>query len=347
MFKKLKIKEVKKETNDAVSVSFDISTDLSKEFSYCSGQYITIKKEINGEEIRRSYSLSSCPTENDFRIGVKKIEGGKMSSFLNDSAKAGDEVEVMLPTGNFLLTNALDHSIGFAAGSGITPIISMIKTVLKTGGSYTLFYVNKTSKDIIFKSELDSLKINFPDRFNIQYIYSREDTGNPLFKGRIDKEKCNNLMRSNLNLLKADGFYMCGPEEMIKDVSDTLEELGVAKTKIHFELFTTPVQEKIETTISDFLGDSQVKVIMDGEEFDFKLNGEGKTVLDAAIEHGIDAPFSCKGAVCCTCKAKVLEGKVIMEMNYSLSDEEVEEGYVLTCQSHPASKKVVIDYDVT
>jgi len=347
MFKKLKVKEVKRETNDAVSVVFDVSSELKDEFKYQSGQYVTLKKDIGGEDVRRAYSLSSSPQEDDYRIGVKKIDGGKMSSFLNDNLSVGDELEVMPPKGNFLLTNKSAHSVGFAAGSGITPIISMVKTVLQADGTFTLFYVNKTSNEVIFKSELDNLKESYPDHFNLKYIYTREDVGDPILSGRIDKDKCNNLMKANMELLKADGFYMCGPEEMIINVSDALKELGVDKEKIHFELFTASVNKEENSVISDFLGESQVRVIMDGEEFDFELSGEGDSILDAAIENGADAPFSCKGAVCCTCKAKVIEGKAIMEMNYSLSDDEVEEGYILTCQAHPASEKLVVDYDVT
>ncbi|MCO6499720.1 MAG: 2Fe-2S iron-sulfur cluster binding domain-containing protein [Vicingus serpentipes] len=348
MFKKLKVKEVKKETNNAISIVFDVSADLKDEFNYQSGQYVTVKKNIDGEDVRRAYSLSSSPDEEDYRIGVKKIEGGKMSSFLNDNLSVGDELDVMPPKGNFLLNSTSAHSVGFAAGSGITPIISMIKSVLKANGTFTLFYVNKTSGDIIFKSELDALKNDYPNNFHLNYIYTREETGNQFFEGRINKEKCNELMKSDLDLLKADGFYMCGPEEMIVGITSSLKELGVNESKIHFELFTASSKTaEVPVVSSRFSGESQVRVIMDGEEFDFELSGDGDFILDAAIEHGADAPFSCKGAVCCTCKAKVIEGKAIMEMNYSLSDEEVEEGYILTCQAHPASEKVVVDYDVT
>ena len=348
MFSKLKVQEIKQETSDTVSIVFEISYDLKSDFNYQSGQYITIKKEVAGEEVRRAYSLCSSPIENDFRIGVKKVENGKMSTFLNEKLNVGDELEVMRPSGNFVIDNMNSNVVAFAAGSGITPILSMVKSVLNSNGFFTLFYGNKTSKDIIFKNELDTLKSEYSNNFNLHYIYSREEMGDTLYKGRINKEKCTLLMKENLECLKSDGFYMCGPEEMITDVSSSLKELGVNESKIHFELFTVPTSrdEVKEKTFSDFSGDSQVTVIMDGDEFEFELNAAGDFVLDAAMNAGADAPFSCKGAVCCTCKAQVVEGKATMEMNYSLSEAEVEDGFILTCQAHPASEKLVVDYDV-
>ncbi len=353
-FKKLKVKEIRTETPDTVSISLEIPSELKSEFNYQSGQYITIKKEVDGEEIRRAYSLSSSPFEDDFRIGVKKMMNGKMSSFLNEKLKIGDVLDVLPPLGNFKINNLSSNSVGFAAGSGITPLLSMIKSVLKSNGKFSLFYGNKTAKDVIFRNELSNLKNQFPNHFSLYYMYSKQNAENPLLEGRINKEKANLLIKENLELLKADGFYLCGPEDMVKNVSDSLKEFGVKENKIHFELFLAPQikneknQKSNPITIeSDFLGESHVTVLMDGDEFKFNLKANGSSVLDAAIEAGADVPFSCKGAVCCTCKAKVLEGKVTMKLNYSLSDAEVKEGYILTCQSHPVSEKVIIDYDVT
>ena len=347
-FKKLKVREIRKETADAVSISFEIPSELKAEFNYQAGQYITIKKDVDAEEIRRSYSLSSSPLEDDFRIGVKKIKNGKMSSFLNEELKVGEVLEVLSPSGNFKIDNLSSNFVGFAAGSGITPLLSMIKSVINSGGKFTLFYGNKTPNDVIFKNELDSLKEQFFNQFSLHYIYSKISVGNPLFEGRINKEKTKLLIKENIELIKADGFYLCGPGEMLKNISDSLKELGVNENKIHFELFTAPlINENNQNPKSDFFGESHITVLMDGDEFEFDLKGDGKFILDAAIDAGADAPFSCKGAVCCTCKAKVIEGKVHMELNYSLSDAEVKEGYILTCQSHPASDKVVVDYDVT
>lgn len=345
-FKQIKVSEVKKETVDTVSVAFEVPED----FNYVSGQYITIKHMIDGEDIRRSYSLCSAPHENDFRVAVKKIEAGKMSSFLNTELKAGDILELMPPMGNFTLTPSNDkHFVAFAAGSGITPIISMIKSVLANSDSrFTLYYGNKTEDATIFKTELNSLASEYGDRLILNYVYSRQESTNKLFEGRISRAKFEEFVRENLEILKADAFFMCGPEQMITEVSEGLEYLGVAKEKIHFELFTTPTinSKEVEQSISDFDGDAQITVIMDGDEFEFELNSSGDYILDAAMNQGVDAPFSCKGAVCCTCKAQVIEGKAVMDMNYALSDEEVAEGFILTCQSRPASEKLVVDFDV-
>lgn len=346
-FKQIKVTEVKKETADTVSVAFEAPQD----FNYISGQYITIKHIIDGEDVRRSYSLCSAPHENDFRVAVKKIEAGKMSAFLNNGLKAGDVLEIMPPMGNFVLTPTDNkHYVAFAAGSGITPIISMVKSVLTNSNSkFTLYYGNKKDESTIFKSELDLLKKENAESFTLNYIYTEQESVNKLFEGRISKTKFEEFVRENLEILKADAFFMCGPEQMIREVSEGLEYLGVVKEKIHFELFTTPIINAEPTKAileSDFSGTSQVTVIMDGDEIEFELESAGNTILDAAMDKGVDAPFSCKGAVCCTCKAQVIEGKAVMEMNYALSDAEVEEGFILTCQAHPASDKLVVDFDV-
>ncbi|MCB9365414.1 MAG: 2Fe-2S iron-sulfur cluster binding domain-containing protein [Flavobacteriales bacterium] len=351
LFKKVKVVDVRKETDNAVSVAFEVGEESKDDFAYKSGQYITIRKEINGQEVRRSYSLSSAPFENEYRIAIKRIPSGLMSSFFNHELEVGEELDLMVPQGNFVLVPENDkHYVGFAAGSGITPVISMIKSVLvNTNSKYTLFYGNKTEKLTIFKKELDELKSIYGERFNLYYIYSQQSGTDKLFEGRINRLKFDAIIKNNIELLKANGFFLCGPEDMIHDVSEGLEYLGIGRTKIHYELFTVPVKPTESQIIvdSDYVGTSKVTVIMDGEEVEFELAADGDFILDASIDHGIDAPFSCKGAVCCTCKAQVIEGKAIMEMNYSLSDAEVEEGFILTCQSHPASEKLVVDFDVT
>lgn len=349
LFKLVKVKDVRKETDEAISIAFDV--DSRNEYSYQSGQYITIKKNVNGEEIRRSYSLCSAPFENDFRVVVKKIENGRMSTYLNQSIKIGDELEIMTPAGNFVPKNFNASLIGIAAGSGITPIFSILKSVLKAGGNFTLYYGNVNEASTIYKKEIDQLVAAHPSQLTVVYTFDEGNNANlpEINCGRIDDKKMNQFIQQNPNLLKADGFYICGPEAMINNANETLRYVGVAPEKIHFELFTAPTKKDDNTPkfVSDFKGTSQVTVLMDGEEFEFELASNGKFILDASIEHGVDAPFSCKGAVCCTCKAKVLEGKVHMVMNYSLSQEEVKQGYILTCQSHPASEKLVVDYDVT
>ena len=349
-FHSLKVKEIVKETNDTVSVSFQVHEDLKEAYAFTPGQYLTLKLTINNEEQRRSYSICSSSAE-DITVAVKRVENGLVSSYLNEVLKENDEMEVMTPEGNFTLETDQAKKrkfVGFAAGSGITPIMSMIKELSmdETETVFTLFYSNKMESDVIFKHQLDKLA---GDNFKINYIYTRQKLNNPLLEGRIDKSKATELIKADLSCLNADAFYLCGPEEMIFNVKSALEEFGVLNTKIKFELFTTPVlmaeKPKQQEADENFDGEALVTVIYDDEEIDFNLNKDGDTILDAAMDNDVDVPFSCKGAVCCTCKAKVTEGKVIMDANYALSDQEVEDGYVLACQSHPASAKVTLDFD--
>ena len=349
IFHSLKVIDIKNETSDTVSVAFEIPEGGKSTFDFTSGQYLTLKFNINGNEERRSYSMCSSPFSGEpIRIAVKRVDKGLVSNHINDVIKVGDQIEVMSPQGNFTLETSLEQKtyVAFAAGSGITPIWSMIKSVLdnEPGSKFVLFYGNKTSDSTIFKNEIDSLT---GDRLSVYHILSREETGNSITNGRIDKNKATELLKSNLDLLKSKAFFMCGPEEMIFNVKDVLQTLGVSEDKIKFELFTTPVllaAEK-EVEVSNFTGTAKVKVIYDEEETEFELASVGENVLEAAMRNDVDAPFSCKGAVCCTCKAKVTEGKMIMDANYALSDEEVAEGFVLACQAHPASENVVIDFD--
>jgi len=351
-FYKLRVAEIRRETEDAVSVAFNIDDEFKSAFNYQPGQYLTLKFLINGVEERRSYSLCSSPFQDELmRVAVKKVENGKVSTYINEHLNQGDEVEVMTPQGNFVLDvneNNEKLYVAFASGSGITPILSMINSVLikENNSRFVLFYGNRSPEQTIFKSQLDQL---LGDRLTVQYIYSRTEGSDELYTGRIDKEKANLLLRGDIDLLRAEGFYLCGPEEMILNVSNSLKEFDVNKEKIFYELFTTPVlfaeKENVQKEDSDFAGQAKIKVICDDEEVEFDLDSDGDVILDAAIEYDLDLPFSCKGGVCCTCKAKVVEGKVTMDANYALSDAEVEEGFVLTCQAHPASSYVVVDYD--
>jgi len=351
-FYKLRVAEIRRETEDAVSVAFNIDDEFKSAFNYQPGQYLTLKFLINGVEERRSYSLCSSPFQDELmRVAVKKVENGKVSTYINEHLNEGDEVEVMTPQGNFVLDvneNNEKLYVAFASGSGITPILSMINSVLikENNSRFVLFYGNRSPEQTIFKSQLDQL---LGDRLTVQYIYSRTEGSDELYTGRIDKEKANLLLRGDIDLLRAEGFYLCGPEEMILNVSNSLKEFDVNKEKIFYELFTTPVlfaeKENVQKEDSDFAGQAKIKVICDDEEVEFDLDSDGDVILDAAIEYDLDLPFSCKGGVCCTCKAKVVEGKVTMDANYALSDAEVEEGFVLTCQAHPASSYVVVDYD--
>jgi ring-1,2-phenylacetyl-CoA epoxidase subunit PaaE len=354
-FHKLTIADIKNETPDTVSVAFHLNDEQKTQFKYLSGQYLTLAFVINGNELRRSYSLCSSFYSNELiRVAVKKVENGIVSTYINEQLKVGDVVDVMPPQGNFVLDVSADNSksyVAFAAGSGITPIMSMIKSVIseEPSSQFHLFYGNKDADNTIFKSDIDGL---LNSNLKVTYVYSRDSNVQDLYYGRLNAEKVNLLLRSNLDCLKADAFFLCGPEQMIFDTTNTLKSLGIADNKIHFELFTTPVLlmgDKKDIQVEqdeDFDGDSVVTVICDDEEFEFELSADGDTILDAAMDNDADVPFSCKGAVCCTCKAKVLEGKVTMDANYALSDKEVEDGFVLSCQSHPASSSVKLDFDL-
>lgn len=353
-FHSLKVSDVRKETEDTVSIAFDVPSDLKNDYTFKSGQYLTLRATVNGEDIRRSYSLCSAPHEGEWRVAVKQVENGKFSSYANNEIKVGQSMEVMTPTGNFIVTPDKNNSrsiVLFAAGSGITPVLSIAKTILheEPKSDVTLFYGNKGFNSIIFREELEALKNQFMDRLRIIHVLSRESLGNAIQKGRIDKAKGTELFKAFLAGTNPDAAYICGPEEMILGVKDALVEEGMAPEQVHFELFTTPggAAKKTESTVSNEEQEiaAKVTVIIDGDEMDINLSSKGQTILDAAQNAGADLPFACKGGVCCTCKAKVLEGSVRMNVNYALEKDEVEAGFVLTCQAHPTSETVVVSFD--
>jgi len=355
-FHPLKIKKIRKETPDCVSLVFEVPAILQEEFRFEQGQNITLKKVIDGEELRRSYSICAAPFENELKVAVKKLEGGKFSSYANDILKEGDELDVLPPTGKF--NTRLDplnrkQYLAFVAGSGITPLLSIIKTTLQSepGSSFTLVYGNRSRSSIVFFEELEGLKNRYLHRFNLINVLSREKTDAPLNFGRIDENKLKDLSKM-IRYETMDDFFVCGPEDMIFCVKDFLEKAGVDKKKIHFELFTTPGQKKMavdsrQSAVDDSGPKSKITIKLDGRSFDFYLPFSSDTsILDAALKQGADLPFACKGGVCCTCKARLLEGEVDMDVNWGLEHEEVEQGYILTCQSHPKTEKVVVDFDV-
>lgn len=353
-FHTLKVKTIKKETADCVSVSFTVPELLQKEFEFEQGQNITIKKNIDGEEIRRSYSICAAPFENDLKVAVKKVEGGKFSTYANEVLKEGDELEVLPPTGKFnckLQTANCKQYVAFAAGSGITPILSIIKTTLQTepNSNFTLVFGNRSRSSIIFFEELEGLKNKYLQRFNFINVLSREKTDAPINFGRINNEKLEALSKL-VNYKGIDDFFICGPEEMIFCVKEFLEQHGIDNKKIHFELFTTPGQKKTpgnKPAGAESTGPkSKITVKLDGRSFDFDLGFDNDSILDAALQQGADLPFACKGGVCCTCKAKLIEGQVEMDVNWGLEHEEIEQGFILTCQSHPITEKVVVDFDI-
>lgn len=351
-FHTLKIAEIRRETEDTVSVAFEIPTELQAAYQFQPGQYLTLRATIDGEDLRRSYSLCSAPHEKECRVAIKQVEQGKFSTYANTQLKKGDTLEVMTPMGNFTTkmdVNQAKNYVLFAAGSGITPIFSLAKAILKEepNSDVTLFYGNKGFASIIFREEIEALKNTHLERFRVVHVLSRESLGNVIQKGRIDLQKCEALNNAFLNGVAIDEVFVCGPEEMIHAVKDTFTANGLAANQIHFELFGTQAPKK-EVDLSlpkEQTIDSNVTVILDGDVYELSLVSDGENILDAATKAGADLPYACKGGVCCTCKAKILEGSARMDVNYALEKDEVEAGYILTCQAHPTSEKLVVSFD--
>ena len=352
-FHKLKIKEITQETADCVSIAFDIPADLKSEYQYIQGQYITFKLNVKGEEIRRSYSLCSSPlTEAELRVAVKKVKNGRASVWLNENIKGGTELEVMTPMGTFhspLNASNKKNYVLIAGGSGITPMLSIIKTVLhaEPQSAVALFYGNRDEASIIFKDQIEKIAAENKGRFTFfDILENPAKQVDAIFKGMMTQDKLKEIFSKYVDLKADNEFFICGPTPMMDNARITLENLSVEKKRIHIEYFTAaPTPAKTETVASTENITSNITVILDGSETKFQLNTKGKSILDSALDAGVDVPFACKGGVCCTCRAKVLEGKVKMDNNYALTDTEVEQDYVLTCQSHPLTPVVVVDYD--
>jgi ring-1,2-phenylacetyl-CoA epoxidase subunit PaaE len=355
-FHPLTVRDIRKETDDCISVSFDIPPDLSDAFRFRQGQNITLRKQLKGEELRRNYSICSSPLEAELRIAIKRVPHGRFSNWANTELKAGDVLEVWPPTGKFHteLDPALKRNyLAFAAGSGITPILSIIRTTLQTepGSRFTLVYGNRNRRSIIFREQLEDLKNRYMQRFNVIHILSREEPETLLNSGRIDEAKCAELAAKMIDLSRVDEVFLCGPEDMIFTVKNFLETKGFPEKHIHFELFTTPRQKEKALALDRNerpAGEHDlctIKVRIDGVVTQFELPAEGDTILNAALRAGADLPYACKGGVCATCKAKLIEGEVDMDVNYALEGEEVKNGFILTCQSHPKTAQVFVDFD--
>jgi ring-1,2-phenylacetyl-CoA epoxidase subunit PaaE len=343
-FYKTTIKDIKQETANAVSVLFHIPETLQKDFQFTAGQYITLQKEIHGEIVRRAYSICATPQSGDIKVAIKAIEKGVFSSYATSDLKIGDEIEITTPEGRFQLQPKPNKNyIAFAAGSGITPILSMVKTVLEseTTSNFTLVYGNKSVADTIFYDELNALKEAFLGKFKLHYIFSREEVKNQL-KGRIDTSVTNYFVKNMYKETTFDAAFLCGPENMIQEVSKALESNKIAKDNIHFELFTVSVDEDASSKIKD--GTTEVSILLDDEITTFTMN-QTDNILAATLRNKIDAPYSCQGGVCSSCLGKVTEGKAVMVKNSILTDSEVAAGFILTCQAHPTTSKITIDFD--
>jgi ring-1,2-phenylacetyl-CoA epoxidase subunit PaaE len=354
-FHKIKVKDIYKETIDTSVVTFDIPETLQSEFKFSQGQHLTLKTLIDGSDVRRSYSLCSSPLDQEWKVAVKLIPGGKFSTFVNDELKIGDTLDVMAPSGTFGVTchpEKPKNYLFFAAGSGITPIISMIKThlALEPHATCKLFYVNKTAKSIIFKEELEQLRNTYFGRLEIYYFLTKERRDIDLFNGRFDDEKMQVLTKTFIDIPDTSEVFLCGPEDMVTYVSSYLVKVGLPKNLIHFELFVKGLTDedlkRVERLSKQNVEGTEVTIIDGGKEFLFTMTKEYDNILDAALGAGADLPFACKGGVCSTCKCQVLEGAVEMKINYALEEKEVSQNYVLSCQAVPTSDKVVVDFDV-
>lgn len=356
-FHPLTISALRPETDHAVCLTLEAPPELEERFRFTQGQYLTLRAPINGAPVARSYSICAGVDEGELRVAIKRVAGGAFSTFANEKLRRGDVIEVMPPQGNFFTPLHEDNERNYlciAAGSGITPIISIIKTTLKRepASRVTLLYGNQRTSTIMFKEELEAIKNRYMARFQWLNILSRERQDIALLNGRINNRKGGELIQRLLDLRAVDEFFLCGPEAMIAEVSRGLRAEGIAESRIHCELFAASAdaaaarlakhQERALTMAGRV---SQVTIKADGRQTRFDLTADGENILDGALSNGVDLPFACKGGICATCKAKLVEGEVDMDLNHALEPEELAAGYILTCQSHPVSPEVVIDFD--
>lgn len=349
-FHTVQIAAIRPLTDDAVEITFDIPEANRAAFTYEAGQYLTLKTVINGEEIRRSYSLCSAPHEGNYKVGIKRVPNGIFSNYAIDILKKGNQIEVMPPAGNFMYVPTVDaknHIVLIAAGSGITPMLSIAKTILTSepNSNVTLFFGNRGFSSVMFAEELEQLKNKYLTRFRLFHVFSQESQGIPVQKGRIDAKRLAELYAAFLSHDQIDAVYLCGPEEMILTGKAFFEEKGLNSSQIHFELFHSGKAAKAQEAAALTASTCQVDLIIDDDVISFEMDAKDKNLLEAAQRAGADVPFACKGGVCCTCKAKILEGEASMFVNYALEAEEVKQGYVLTCQAIPTTEKITISFD--
>lgn len=354
-FLPLQVSEVRRETRDAVVVTLVPDASDEDAFEFIQGQYLTFRRKFDGEELRRSYSICTGRDEGVLRVGIKRVEGGCFSTWANDELKAGEMIEAMPPMGAFhtaIEPESVRSYIFFAGGSGITPVLSLIKTTLvaEPNASLTLVYGNRSSNSIMFREELDDLKNRYMGRLSIVHILDSEAQDIELFSGRIDAEKCSLLFKSWVDIASVDLAFICGPEPMMLTIAQALRNHGLKDEQIKFELFASSQpgrasRKSISTPRSDADVMCKATITIDGTTREINMAKKGETILDAALNASLDAPYACKAGVCSTCRAMVLEGEVEMEKNHALEDYEVNRGYVLSCQCYPISDKVVVSYD--
>ena len=351
-FHRLAVSDLRRETPDAISLSFAIPRELQADYHFSPGQYLTLRTMLDDEEVRRSYSICSGPDDGELRIAVKKVDGGAFSNWAAEELKVGDQLDVMTPTGRFGIVHAPDQArihVGFAAGSGITPILSIVKGVLagEPHSRFFLFYGNRSTGGMLFREALEELKDRFLQRLSIFHVISGEEQDIPILHGRLDGEKVRVLLRSLVPAERVDHVFICGPAGMSEDIEATCRAIGIAGNRIHVERFVSEFggKPRPKTVIPASAPPKAVASLnIDGKRREVPV-AENESILDAALRAGMDLPFACKGGMCSTCRAKLVEGEARMEVNYSLEPWELDAGFILTCQARPVSDKVVVDYD--
>jgi ring-1,2-phenylacetyl-CoA epoxidase subunit PaaE len=351
-FHRLTVDDLRRESADAISMTFAIPKELAEDYRFAPGQYLTLRTTLDGEEVRRSYSICSGPDDGELRIAVKRVDGGAFSSWASEELKHGDALDVMTPTGRFGVAPAPDQArihVGFAAGSGITPVLSIAKGVLarEPSSRFFLFYGNRTTTGMLFREALEELKDRFIDRLSVFHVISGEEQDIPILHGRLDGEKVRVLLRSLVPAATVDHVFICGPTGMSEEIEATCREIGIAEERIHVERFVSGLGGKPRpkaVVAASAPPKAFAALIIDGKRREVPV-AEGEAILDAALRAGVDLPFACKGGMCSTCRAKLVEGKAEMEVNYSLEPWELKAGFILTCQARPTTARVVVDYD--
>ncbi|SMG02673.1 1,2-phenylacetyl-CoA epoxidase subunit PaaE [Burkholderia singularis] len=355
-FHPLRIRDVRPETADAVTVSFDVPPELRDAYRFTQGQFVTLKAHIGGEETRRSYSICIGTTDYDrdgeLRIGIKRVRGGRFSNFAFDTLKPGQTIDVMTPDGRFfthLNAGHGKHYVAFAGGSGITPVLAIVKTMLELEprSTFTLIYGNRSADSIMFAETLEDLKNRFMQRFALYHVLSDEIQDVELFNGVLDQPKCATFLQTLVPAATIDEAFICGPAPMMDAAEAALAAAGVPRERVHVERFGTPLPQAgaPAVEITEATPAADLEIVIDGKTRKLRLPYEGASLLDVGLHAGIALPYACKGGVCCTCRAKVLEGEVRMDKNYTLEPQEIADGFVLTCQCHPVSSKVIVSFD--
>lgn len=349
-FVPLKIKSINPQTENAICISFDVSPEQQDAFAYQAGQHLTIRHLTDAGELRRCYSICSHQDREDISIAIKKIDQGQFSTWANDHLKAGDVLDVMPPQGVFFQKAAKvggKNYLGFAAGSGITPILSIVKAVLfgQPDATFTLVYGNRSWKQTMFAEQIMDLKDQFKERFQLINVFSRELNDSALFNGRIDADKLKQLFDADLLDQRFDHCFACGPDDMMEAIEQHLPEYGIERNKIHTERFNTGIAPKATAQQIQLRSEEKVNIVLDSRELIIEVSKQDDSILDAALRAGADLPYACKGGVCATCKCKVLSGEVEMAINYSLEQDELDKGYVLSCQARPVSENVRLSFD--